>query len=32
MKVLIAHYSLFGHTHFLAEAIEKGAAEVEVQT
>ncbi len=29
MKVLIVHYSLFGHTHFLAAAIEKGAAEVE---
>ncbi len=29
MKVLIVHYTLFGHTHFLAEAIEKGAAEVE---
>ncbi len=29
MKTLIVHYTLFGHTHFLAEAIEKGAAEVE---
>lgn len=29
MNVLIIHYSLFGHTHFLAEAVEKGAAEVE---
>ncbi len=29
MNVLIVHYSLFGHTHFLAEAIEKGASEVE---
>ena len=29
MKALIAHYSLFGHTHFLAEAIEKGASEIE---
>jgi hypothetical protein len=25
MKDLIVHYTLFGHTHFLAEAIEKGA-------
>jgi NAD(P)H dehydrogenase (quinone) len=29
MKALIVHYTLFGHTHFLAEAIEKGAAEVD---
>jgi NAD(P)H dehydrogenase (quinone) len=29
MKALIVHYSLFGHTHFLAEAIEKGASEIE---
>ncbi|MFB3766227.1 MAG: NAD(P)H:quinone oxidoreductase [Methanotrichaceae archaeon] len=28
MKVLIVHYTLFGHTHFLAEAIEDGAGEV----
>jgi NAD(P)H dehydrogenase (quinone) len=28
MKILIVHYSLFGHTHFLAEAIEKGAQEI----
>lgn len=28
MKVLIVHYTLFGHTHFLAEAIEEGAGEV----
>ena len=29
MKVLIVHYTLSGHTHFLAEEIEKGAQEVE---
>jgi NAD(P)H dehydrogenase (quinone) len=29
MRVLIAHYTLYGHTHFLAEAIEKGALEIE---
>jgi hypothetical protein len=29
MKALIVHYSLFGHTHFLAEAIEKGASGIE---
>jgi NAD(P)H dehydrogenase (quinone) len=29
MKVLIVHYTLFGHTHFLAEAVEKGASEVD---
>ncbi len=29
MKALIIHYTLFGHTHFLTEAIEKGAAGVE---
>ena len=29
MRVLIVHYTLSGHTHFLAEAIEKGAYEVE---
>ena len=29
MRVLIVHYTLSGHTHFLAEAIEKGAQEVE---
>jgi NAD(P)H dehydrogenase (quinone) len=28
MRVLIVHYPLSGHTHFLAEAIEKGAREV----
>ncbi|MDD1753167.1 MAG: NAD(P)H:quinone oxidoreductase, partial [Methanotrichaceae archaeon] len=29
MNILIVHYSLFGHTHFLAEAVEKGAQEIE---
>ena len=29
MNILIVHYSLFGHTHFLAEAIEIGAREIE---
>jgi hypothetical protein len=28
MKALIIHCALLGHTHFLAEAIEKGAGEV----
>jgi hypothetical protein len=28
MKALIVHYALLGRTHFLAEAIEKGAGEV----
>ncbi len=29
MRVLIVHYTLYGHIHFLAEAIEKGAQEIE---
>lgn len=29
MKLLIAHYSLLGHTHLLAEAVEEGLKEVE---
>ncbi len=29
MNILIVHYSLFGHTHYLAEAVEKGVCEIE---
>ena len=29
MRVLIVHYTLYGHTHYLAEAIEEGAQEIE---
>ncbi len=29
MRALIVHYTLTGHTHFLAEAIEKGVQEIE---
>jgi NAD(P)H dehydrogenase (quinone) len=28
MRVLIVHYTLYGHTHFLAEAIEQGVQEI----
>ena len=29
MRILIAHYSLLGHTNCLAEAIMEGAEEIE---